>query len=49
MQAVRFESVRTAGGKSVNVEAVKGASLKGLGALAGGTGVAVQAICLLER
>jgi len=28
---------------------VKGKSLEGLGALAGGTAVAVQAICLLER
>lgn len=28
---------------------VKGKSLEGLGALAGGTGVAVQAICLVER
>ena len=28
---------------------VKGKSLEGLGALAGGTGVAVQAIVLLER
>ena len=28
---------------------VKGKSLEGLGALAGGAGVAVQAICLLER
>lgn len=28
---------------------VKGKSLEGLGALAGGTGVAVQAVCLLER
>jgi 2-C-methyl-D-erythritol 2,4-cyclodiphosphate synthase len=28
---------------------VKGKSLEGLGALAGGAGVAVQAVCLLER
>lgn len=28
---------------------VKGKTLEGLGALAGGTGVAVQAVCLLER
>lgn len=28
---------------------VKGKSLEGLGALAGGTGVAVQAVCLVER
>lgn len=28
---------------------VKGKSLEGLGALAGGTGVAVQAVCLIER
>jgi 2C-methyl-D-erythritol 2,4-cyclodiphosphate synthase len=28
---------------------VKGKSLEGLGALAGGTGVAVQAVCLLTR
>ena len=28
---------------------VKGKSLEGLGALAGGTGIAVQAVCLLER
>lgn len=28
---------------------VKGKSLEGLGALAGGTGVAAQAVCLLER
>ena len=28
---------------------VRGKTLEGLGALAGGTGVAVQAVCLLER
>ncbi|MFT7668888.1 MAG: 2-C-methyl-D-erythritol 2,4-cyclodiphosphate synthase [Planctomycetota bacterium] len=36
---------------AVEVDAVnvKGKTLEGMGALAGGTGVAVQAICLLER
>ena len=36
---------------AVEVDAVnvKGKSLEGLGALAGGMGVAVQAVCLLER
>ena len=28
---------------------MKGRSLEGLGALAGGSGVAVQAVCLVER
>jgi 2C-methyl-D-erythritol 2,4-cyclodiphosphate synthase len=28
---------------------IKGKSVEGLGALAGGTGVAVQAVCLLQR
>jgi 2-C-methyl-D-erythritol 2,4-cyclodiphosphate synthase len=28
---------------------VKGKSLEGLGALAGGQGIAVQAVCLIER
>ena len=36
-------------GLAVDAVNVKGKSLEGLGALAGGAGVAVQAVCLLER
>jgi len=36
-------------GLDVDAVNVKGKSLEGLGALAGGMGVAVQAVCLLER
>ena len=36
-------------GIGVDAVNVKGKSLEGLGALAGGAGVAVQAVCLLER
>jgi 2-C-methyl-D-erythritol 2,4-cyclodiphosphate synthase len=36
-------------GIEVDAVNVKGKSLEGLGALAGGAGVAVQAVCLLER
>ena len=36
-------------GIAVDAVNVKGKSLEGLGALAGGAGVAVQAVCLLER
>ncbi|QDU66297.1 2-C-methyl-D-erythritol 2,4-cyclodiphosphate synthase [Engelhardtia mirabilis] len=36
-------------GLAVDAVNVKGKSLEGLGALAGGSGVAVQAVCLLER
>lgn len=45
-------AIRARIGELVGVPAeavnVKGKSLEGLGALAGGTGVAVQAVCLLE-
>lgn len=51
--APRRAEMRTAIGKLVGLapEAVnvKGKSFEGLGALAGGLGVAVQAVCLLER
>jgi 2-C-methyl-D-erythritol 2,4-cyclodiphosphate synthase len=47
------EAMRAAIAKLIGVHArdvnVKGKSLEGLGALAGGAGVAVQAVCLLER
>lgn len=36
-------------GVSADAVNVKGKSLEGLGALAGGAGVAVQAVCLLQR
>jgi 2-C-methyl-D-erythritol 2,4-cyclodiphosphate synthase len=36
-------------GLSADAVNVKGKSLEGLGALAGGTGVAAQAVCLIER
>jgi 2C-methyl-D-erythritol 2,4-cyclodiphosphate synthase len=36
-------------GLDVDAVNVKGKSLEGLGALAGGIGVAVQVVCLLER
>jgi 2-C-methyl-D-erythritol 2,4-cyclodiphosphate synthase len=36
-------------GIDANAVNVKGKSLEGLGALAGGTGVAVQAVCLIEH
>jgi 2-C-methyl-D-erythritol 2,4-cyclodiphosphate synthase len=36
-------------GLDVDAVNVKGKSLEGLGAIAGGLGVAVQAVCLLER
>jgi 2C-methyl-D-erythritol 2,4-cyclodiphosphate synthase len=45
--------MRTALGQLLSIEPadvnVKGKSLEGLGALAGGQGVAVQAVCLLVR
>ena len=36
-------------GTSIDRVNVKGKSVEGLGALAGGRGVAVQAVCLIER
>ena len=42
----RMAAVLGVGPDAVNV---KGKSLEGLGALAGGAGIAVQAVCLLER
>lgn len=36
-------------GVDVDAVNVKGKTLEGMGALAGGTGVAVQAVCLIER
>ena len=42
----RIAELLRVGADDVNV---KGKSLEGLGALAGGAGVAVQAVCLLQR
>jgi 2-C-methyl-D-erythritol 2,4-cyclodiphosphate synthase len=51
--APRRAEMRAAIGKLVGLERdavnVKGKTLEGLGALSGGQGVAVQAVCLIER
>jgi 2-C-methyl-D-erythritol 2,4-cyclodiphosphate synthase len=51
--APRRAEMRAAIGKLVGLAPedvnVKGKSLEGLGALAGGQGIAVQAVCLIER